>query len=102
MLGFFKNSKKHGTGTMKMPDGSIYEEIWDEGQTVDRKLIKKADVNEERAKFTRQKSKSLAQKFAKKPHKPKVYQDDLSVIAHLNVSQYINEKLLNKNSNELI
>ena len=87
---------------MKMPDGAIFEETWDEGQTVDRKLIKKADTSQEKVQLARQNSKSLAQKFAKKPHKPKVIRDELSVIAHLNVSQYINEKLLNKNSIELI
>jgi len=83
-----------------MPDGTVYEEVWDEGQSVSRKMIEKAVAPKE---IPVKPKKVRAQKFPnvmKEPRKPKIIQDGLSIITHLNVSQFINEKLLNKNINE--
>jgi len=98
MLGFFQNSKKHGVGTMKIPDGTVFEEVWDEGKFVTRKIIEKPKVVEEESKKENVRKTLSVQNFLPKPRKPKIMEDGLSFMAHLNVTQYMNEKLLNKNS----
>jgi len=99
MLGFFKNSKKHGVGTLKETDGTVYEEIWEDGQLITRKITERPEVVEKKPEKEKIRKAQSVQNFFPKPRKPKVIQDGLSFMAHLNVTQYMNEKLLNKNSN---
>lgn len=85
---------------MREPNGTVYEEDWDEGQLKSRKMIEKPTQPIEKPIKPKLK-KNRTQKYSdvlKEPRKPKVIQDGFSIITHLNVSQYINEKLLNKNS----
>ena len=85
---------------MREANGTVYEEEWEEGLCGSRKIIEKPTISIEKPAKPKLK-KPRTQKFSdilKEPRKPKVIQDGLSIITHLNVSQYINEKLLNKNS----
>ena len=85
---------------MKTPEGFVYEEVWEEGQLLTRKIIQKPEAGPDNKakKVTRQKSVTVVTKFAKKPRKPKVTENGLTFMSHLDVSQYVNEKLLHKNS----
>ena len=85
---------------MRMPDGTVYEEEWEEGQVGARRMIEKPTIPIEKPAKPKLK-KPRTQKYSdvlREPRKPKVIEGGLSIITHLNVSQYINEKLLNKNS----
>lgn len=86
---------------MKNRDSSVYEETWDNGQLVGKpKLISKPQVDPAKMKHhhQRQTSGTIVNKCKMQHKKPKLRQDELSFNAHMDVTQYMNEKLLNKNS----
>lgn len=85
---------------MKTPDGKTYEEIWDEDRLVTRKLVEESKVDDTAPTHERKSFRaiSIAQNIPKQPRTPKVYLGELSALTTFNVTEYMNEKLLLKNS----
>lgn len=82
-----------------MPDGTVYEEVWDDGELLSRKIIKQPeDDSDATPKKGNRRQSAVIKAFSKKPRKPKLFEDGVSYVAALNVTQYMNEKLLSKNS----